>query len=133
MKRFSHNKFPEWRKLVCTFRRQGIPPKEALHRAALHYTKHLIEKGIVPSTMKWNGKPHHYDEDCNCCDLAVKAGILQQPGKLRYLGNFYAGKEKVCTTLYDEAGEPYTDDIEFNNRLMAYRCEVCGNEWTDGY
>ncbi|MEH2287194.1 hypothetical protein [Nostoc sp.] len=133
MRRF-HNHLSGWEACICKYRRQGLEPKEALHRASASYVSNMIHQCGIPKSMQWCGKPNKYDEICSVCNLLVKAGVLSQvqAGQMRYLGNFYAGREKVTQVFYDGDYE-YTDDVSFPNYLDAWRCEVCGNEDTDGY
>lgn len=77
----------------------------------------------------WNGRPHEYDADCDVCNLLVKVGLFNTPGKIRYLGEFFAGVEKVTQEFFQEDAV-WTEDVSFPNYLAAWRCEVCGNQET---
>lgn len=85
------------------------------------------EKNLIPNAVQWNRKESVHDCACHKCEL------LDEPGIMRYLGSFYAGTEKVCVEKLDEYGEPYFTDVEFANYLDGWRCDVCGQEETDGY
>ena len=131
MRRF-HNHLKHWEGCICKYRKQGLKPKDALHRASSDFVSNMIHKCGIPKHKQWHGRPSDSDQNCSLCDLLVKAGVLEQGGKLRYLGSFYAGKATVCKEFYD-GDFVYTKDVEFANYLDAWRCEVCGNEDTDGY
>ena len=131
MRRF-HNHLTHWESCICKYRRQGLKPKEALHKASADYVSNMIHKCGIPHHKQWNGRPSSSDQNCSLCDLLFKAGVLEQPGKLRYLGEFYAGREKVTKEFHEE-DHTYTADVEFANYLAAWRCDVCGNEFSDGY
>lgn len=131
MRRFHHHLLG-WETCICKYRRQGLSPKEALHRASSEFVGNIIHNCNVPKRMQWRGGNHEHDQDCPVCNLLVKAGVLEQPGRMRYLGYFYAGQEKVTKVFYDGDYE-YTDDVSFPNYLDAWRCEICSNELTDGY
>lgn len=128
-----YRRFHNWEQMICKLRQNGFKPKESIHRATAYFVKAKLNNAGIPKSKKWAGNPSAYDEDCSVCNFLVKCGVIKTPGRLRYLGEFYAGKEKVCKEFYDEDGGSYTKDVEFGNYLAGWRCDVCGNENTDGY
>ncbi|MGL4503770.1 MAG: hypothetical protein ACRC78_05420 [Planktothrix sp.] len=123
-----------WDERLKSYKDMGYDDDDCIRKAGEYFAGYLTQKKGVPANFEWDGNHSREDKNCDCCEILHQAGVINQPGKLRYLGNFYAGKEKVCKELIDhETGETYTDDVEFANYLAAWRCEVCGNEWTDGY
>lgn len=122
-----------WRGKIEDFKKAGLPEDKAISASAKFFLMHIIRNESVPKHLKWNGRDNDYDMDCNCCQMFVKAGVIETPGKLRYLGNYPVGYDSVCKELLDENGETYFADVKFMNYLDMYRCEVCGNEWTEGY
>jgi len=122
-----------WDEPLLKLRKKGLSPKEAVQEHAKKLAPHLVTKADVPKSKKWRGQDSLNDQECSCCQLLLKAGVIETAGKLRYLGTFYAGEEKVTREFWDEDGNAYYKDVSFSNYLDAWRCEVCGSENTDGY
>lgn len=131
---FVKNEFAQrnWNKRVKSYKDIGYSDDNSVRKTGEYFAQFLTRKSGVPAGIQWNGNESKEDKECDCCQILHKAGVINKQGKLRYLGTFYAGKEKVCKELLDyDTGETYYDDVEFSSFLAAWKCEVCGNEWTD--
>lgn len=122
-----------WIGKVNEFIKRGKNKQQAEELAAKYFLPFMITKGIIPLSKQWSCRPHHNDEDCNVCLFLKGAGIIDQPGKRRYLGEFYSGPEKVAREVLNNEGEMEVQDVAFGNYLAGWRCDVCGDETTDGY
>lgn len=122
-----------WLEKVQSFQAQGKSESQAQELAARFFLPFMITKGSVPLDKRWNGRNHQFDETCNCCQFLKRCGVIDQPGRLRYLGEFFAGSEKIAKDVIEDEGEVVNKDVSFGNYLAAWRCDLCGNEHTDGY
>lgn len=120
---------PDWWQLVI--RRITSMEKcsefEAKHRAIdRQIARCSIEKCDIPKSLKWRGRDNQHDRECTRCK------VLETGGKLRYLGNHCFGTTKVTKCWYEEDIE-VCGDAEVPDYLHCWRCEVCGNEFTDDW
>lgn len=85
-----------------------------------------IDKYGVPSDIQWRGIESAHDRECKRCT------VLGTGGKLRYLGVHCFGLTKVAKCWWEEDVE-VCGDIDVPDNLHCWRCEVCGNEYTDDW
>lgn len=85
-----------------------------------------IDKYGVPSDIQWRGTESTHDRECKRCT------VLATGGKLRYLGIHCFGLTKVARCWWEEDVE-VCGDVEVPHNLHCWKCEVCGNEYTDDW
>jgi hypothetical protein len=66
-------------------------------------------------------------KDESLCGVCASRG---QVGIMRF-NRITEGREAQCQILYNEDGEPYTDDVWHYCRYRVERCDLCGHEDSD--
>ena len=122
-----HTDPERWEQLIDRELRQGMTREAAIAQLVrVRVARCQINKSGIPPDIQWRGRESEHDKQCTRCE------VLQTGGKMRYLGYHHFGLIKVAKILYEEDHE-ICEDVNTPYYLHCWRCEECGNEYTDDW
>jgi hypothetical protein len=107
---YSHNGGESWLRTANKWNKTEVMIQHIINRFAVYQV-------LNPSLCKG-------EELCGPCASRGKVGIMR-------FNRITEGKEAQTQVLYNEDGEPYTDDVYFWCRYRVVKCARCGHEDSD--